>query len=138
MNRARGRRVTIIKTSTGNGARRREIAGISDFEMLALASETSIYARTAQINCYYLMTLSVFGAQLKRAVVNKNVGNFPVNWPKLLGPFQNCFTMFFSIYMCLECHSASHPLKRNQISFLKIVCRRVAVNNPMPLGVSNT
>ena len=24
-----------------------------------IASETSIYARTAEINCYYLMTLSV-------------------------------------------------------------------------------
>ena len=24
-----------------------------------------------------------------------NPGNLPVNWPKLLGPFQNDFTMFF-------------------------------------------
>ena len=32
---------------------------ISDFKMLTLASETSISARTAEINCYYLMTLSV-------------------------------------------------------------------------------
>ena len=55
MNRARGRRVTIMKLSTRNGARRY----ISDFKMLTLASETSIYARTAEINCYYLMTLSV-------------------------------------------------------------------------------
>ena len=62
MNRARGRRVTIMKSSTGNGARRGEIACISDFKMLTLASETSIYARTAEINCYYLMTLSVFRA----------------------------------------------------------------------------
>ena len=59
-NRARGRRVTIMKTyTTVNGARRREITCISDFKMLTLASETSIYARTAEINCYYLMTLSV-------------------------------------------------------------------------------
>ena len=36
-----------------------EIACISDFKMLMLASETSIYARTAEINCHYLMTLSV-------------------------------------------------------------------------------
>ena len=36
-----------------------EIACISDFKMLTLASETSIYARTAEINCHYLMTLSV-------------------------------------------------------------------------------
>ena len=36
-----------------------EIACISDFKMLTLASDTSIYARTAEINCYYLMTLSV-------------------------------------------------------------------------------
>ena len=59
MNGARGRRVTILKSSTGNGARRREIACISDFKMSTFASETSIYARTAEINCYYLMTLSV-------------------------------------------------------------------------------
>ena len=59
MNRARGRRVTIIKSSTGNGARRREIACISDFKILTLASVISIYARTAEINCYYLMILSV-------------------------------------------------------------------------------
>ena len=59
MNRARGRRVTIMKSSIGNGARRREIACISYFEMLTFASENSIYARTAEINCYYLMTLSV-------------------------------------------------------------------------------
>ena len=59
MNRARGRRVTIMKNNTGNGARRREIACIFDFKLVMLASETSIYARTADINCYYLMTLSV-------------------------------------------------------------------------------
>ena len=68
MNRARGRRLTIIKISTGNGARRREIACISDFKMLTLASETSIYARTTEINCYYLMTLSV----LRYAVAGVN------------------------------------------------------------------
>ena len=59
MTRARGRRVTIMKSSTGNGARRGEIACISYFKMLTLASEISIYVRTAEINCYYLMTLSV-------------------------------------------------------------------------------
>ena len=36
-----------------------EIAYISDFKMLTLASEISIYARTGEINCHYLMTLSV-------------------------------------------------------------------------------
>ena len=36
-----------------------EIACISDFKMLTLASETSIYVRIAKINCHYLMTLSV-------------------------------------------------------------------------------
>ena len=36
-----------------------ETACISSFNMLTLASETSIYARTADINCHYLMTLSV-------------------------------------------------------------------------------
>ena len=30
---------------------------ISDFKMVTLASETSISARTAEINCYYVMTL---------------------------------------------------------------------------------
>ena len=59
MNRARGSRVNIMKSNTGNGARRREIAYISDFKMLTLASETSTYARTAEIFFYYLMTLSV-------------------------------------------------------------------------------
>ena len=65
VNRARSRRVTIIKSSRGNGARRDETACISNFKMLTLASETSIYARTAEINCYYLMALSVL--QFKRA-----------------------------------------------------------------------
>ena len=36
-----------------------EIACISDFKMLTVASETSIYSRTAEITCHYLMTLSV-------------------------------------------------------------------------------
>ena len=54
---------------TGNGAGRREIACISDFKMLTLAIETSIFARTAAINCYYLMTL-ICCTQFKRAEVN--------------------------------------------------------------------
>ena len=33
--------------------------GIFDYQMLKVASETSIYARTDEINCHYLMTLSV-------------------------------------------------------------------------------
>ena len=36
-----------------------EIACISEFKMLTLARETSIYARTAEVNRHYLMTLSV-------------------------------------------------------------------------------
>ena len=50
-----------MKSSTGNGvdAEFNEITCISDFKMLTLASETSIYARTAKIDCHYLMTLSV-------------------------------------------------------------------------------
>ena len=35
-----------------------EIACISDIKMLTIPSETSIYARTAEINCQCLMTLS--------------------------------------------------------------------------------
>ena len=35
-----------------------EIVGISDFKMLMLAGETSIYSRTDEINCHYLMTMS--------------------------------------------------------------------------------
>ena len=60
-----------MKSSTGNGAGRREIACISDFKMLTLEikSETSIFARTAEINCYYLMTLFC-GTEIKRAGVN--------------------------------------------------------------------
>ena len=46
----------------------KEIACISDFQILTLASETSIYARAAEINCNYLMTLFPFcGTQFKRA-----------------------------------------------------------------------
>ena len=59
VNRSRGRRVTIMISSTGNGARRGETACIFDFKKLTLTSETSIYERTAEINYYYLMTLSV-------------------------------------------------------------------------------
>ena len=58
-NRARGRRVTVMKSSIGNGARRRVQRNRLHFKMLTLASETSIYVRTAEINCHYLMTLSV-------------------------------------------------------------------------------
>ena len=47
MNRAHGRRVTIMKSSTVNGARRCQTACISDFKMLTLANENSIYAQTA-------------------------------------------------------------------------------------------
>ena len=36
-----------------------EIACISDFRMLTLAGEISIYARTDEIKCHYLMTLSI-------------------------------------------------------------------------------
>ena len=36
-----------------------EIACISNFKMLTLASETLVYARTDEINCHYLMTLSI-------------------------------------------------------------------------------
>ena len=54
-----------MKSSTGNGAEFNEIACISDFTMLTLASETSIYARTAEIKCHYLITLSVL--RFKRA-----------------------------------------------------------------------
>ena len=47
-----------------------EIACISDFKMLTLASKTSIYARTDEINCHYLITLSVLcGTQCKSAEV---------------------------------------------------------------------
>ena len=35
------------------------IACISAVEMLTIANETSIYPRTAEINCHYLKTLSV-------------------------------------------------------------------------------
>ena len=62
--------VTIMKSSTRNGARRGETACISDFKMLTLASETSIYARTAEINCYYLMTCLFCGMQFKHAEMN--------------------------------------------------------------------
>ena len=36
-----------------------EIACISDFTMLTVASETSIYALTAEIKRHYSMTLSI-------------------------------------------------------------------------------
>ena len=40
-----------------------EIACISDFKMLTLTNETSIYARTAEINCHYFMILSCFAVR---------------------------------------------------------------------------
>ena len=58
-NGARGRAVTIIKKEMELDADFNEIACISYFKMLTLASETSIYPRTDEINCHYLMTLSV-------------------------------------------------------------------------------
>ena len=67
MNMARGRRATIMKSNTGNGAKS---PVISDLKMLTLASETSIFARTAEINCYYLMTLFC-GTQFKCAVLSE-------------------------------------------------------------------
>ena len=56
-----GRRVTIINAvlEMELDAEFNELACNSDFKMLTLASEISIYARTAEINCHYLMTLSV-------------------------------------------------------------------------------
>ena len=67
----------------------KEIVCISDFKMLTLASETSICARTADINCHYLMTLFPFcGTQFKRGEVkyiyktSDKFGNLPVNWPQ--------------------------------------------------------
>ena len=36
-----------------------EIACISDFKMLTLASKTSIYARSEEMHFHYLMTLSL-------------------------------------------------------------------------------
>ena len=29
----------------------------------------------------------------------KYIGNLLVNWPKLLGPFQNSITVFFDVYV---------------------------------------
>ena len=98
----RGTGVTIMKNTVQEielDFEFNEIACISDFRMLTLASETSIYARTAEINCYYLMTLCFCGTQFKRAEVKQNFGNFPVNLPILLGPFQNGFTRVFSMYV---------------------------------------
>ena len=54
---------------------------VFDFKLLTLASETLIFARTAEINCYYLMTLFC-GAQLK--VPNHFV--LPIANPFLLCP----------------------------------------------------
>ena len=41
-----------------------EIACISYFKILTLASETSICARTAEINCRYFMTLFVLRTRI--------------------------------------------------------------------------
>jgi len=60
---------TGVNRARGNGARRREIACICYFKMLTLPRETSIFARTAEINFYYLMTLFC-DTQFKRAEVN--------------------------------------------------------------------
>ena len=44
----------------------------------------------------------------------KTKGNHPVNWPKLLGPFQNV-SITFSMCMCSECHSTSLTVQRSHI-----------------------
>ena len=44
-----------------------KIACISDFKMLTLASETSIYARTDEINCHFLYHYLFCGTPFKRA-----------------------------------------------------------------------
>ena len=60
-------RVAVMKSGTEKefNAEFNEIGSISYFKMLALASETSIYARTAEMYCNYLMTLSVLRYVLK-------------------------------------------------------------------------
>ena len=90
-----------MKSSTGNGvdAEFNEITCISDFKMLTLSSETSIYSQTAKIDCHYLMTLSVFcGTQFKRAEVKHNFGYLPFNWSTLLGTLKNGSSRFVCIW----------------------------------------
>ena len=48
------------------------------------------------------------------------IGNLPVNWPKLLGHFQQ-FYHLFSMFMCSECHCTSLPVQISQILIL-LVC----------------
>ena len=46
--------------------------------------------------------------------------NLPVNWPRLLRPFQNVFYQFF-MCICSECHSTLFPVQRSKILYLLIV-----------------
>ena len=70
-----------------------EIAYSSDFKILTLASETSLYARIADINCHYLMTLFVCGTQFKHAEEHSNFGrpNLPVNCKIIEKPVEKPF-----------------------------------------------
>ena len=47
-------------------------------------------------------------------------GNLPVNWHKLLGPFQNVFT---TLHMCMysECHFTSFLVQKSKILFFYCV-----------------
>ena len=68
------------------------------------------------------------------------VGQLSVNWPKLLGPFQNGFTTFFDVSVIY--HSTSLPVQRSKIFFLElcfrsILCRQVDVNKPMSEGMNS-
>ena len=51
-------------------------------------------------------------------------GNVPVNWPKLLGPFQNVLPPFFDVYV-LECHSTLLPVQSRDINFFKLCFRAI-------------
>ena len=75
--------------------------------------------KTVAITMVKMVTRRAFNffvayANVQCCIINNNFF-LPVNWPKLLGPFQNVLPPF---YMCSECYSTYFPVQRSQIYFL--------------------
>ena len=50
--------------------------------------------------------------------VSYQFGDLPVNWPNLLGPFQNILTTFFNVYVFRMSLYMTSSKKKSDINFL--------------------
>ena len=77
-----------------------------------------------------IMTTNICGTRTSITVVlvALNYGNLPVNWPKLIGPFQNIFYTFFRcVYhtICLECQSTLQSWTwYKEVRYIFLLCFR--------------